>query len=394
MSDNSRSPGVVVESASWLRDRIDRLVESGETAEATACVNRLLALSTSTETKLFCFRTLGMLAFRDGDLGRARDAFRRATDIEDRDPGTSYALAHCSAASDQWWRTLLHALEAIRLSDDPEDRAEFMRIGALAVHRVGSVEAALSMMFGALEHAPDHPWILQTIGRIYECEERWFEALDVRNALVDVLADGFVEDRRRDRDEESRFHRIFKRFAVKFDISRRDVERRRRALRERLRAEIGPVDADVPSGRRSSSIARLNLPRALHLLIGQLSGHDRNYRLLERAHSIWARARREDDGADLEPSLRAAATQRLVERLGWRIPTSIDVVARVYDVSPDAVPAAVRLLVGRHDIQFVDVDRPEGTLSLAEWRRLDELQRGLLCSEPLGERVDGRMLSS
>ncbi|MFB6262088.1 MAG: tetratricopeptide repeat protein, partial [Bradymonadaceae bacterium] len=353
-------------------------------------------LSRRTETKLYCFRTLGMLAFRDGDVDRAREAFERVRELEGTDAGTSYALGHCAAAEGRWWRTLYRAFEAIDASDDPRDRAEFMRVGAVAMHRLGPSEAALAMLLGALERAPDHPWILQTIGEIYEREEMWLEALDVRRSLIDVLSDGLPgETTAATGLDDSPFHRLFQRFAVKFDITREDIERRRREIGERLRGEIGPVDR---SGRRatsngSSSIARLDLPRALHLLIVQLSAHDRNYQLLERAHSIWARARRGRHPGDLAPPLLAAATQWVVERLGWRVPTSPEVLSGVYEVDEDAIPAAARLIVGRHEIRFVSSSWPVGDLSPAEWQRLDDLQRTLLFGADVTDR-GGRMLCS
>lgn len=380
-----RASGEVIETTRWLRDRIERLLDSSRPLDALEYVTRLLDAAQDTETRLYCFRTLGMLTFRAGNLDRARRAFARAAELSPEDPGIAYGLAHCEAARGRWWRALMHSLEAFHHADVPEDRAEFLRVGGIAVRRIGIPDTALSMALGALDRDPDNPWVLQTIGHFYESEQMWMEAIGVRDRLIDALSDGLgpsaataPEDREAtDEVENPQFYRVFRAFAVKFQITEDAIRARRREIRERLRSEIAPADR-VDRRDEDTPPTPLRLPRGLDTLVERLARRDRNYQLLESAQSLWARARHDRFDVELTPNTLAAAIQWVVERLHWREPTAISELSRVYQVVPDTLRAAARLVVGRFDVRFVPLDDVTPDIGPSEWDRLDMVQKALL----------------
>lgn len=383
--DGQVRSGEVIDSLEWLSRRIEASIEAGETGAAVDYINRLLAAARKTETKLWGYRTLGMLAFRHGRMDRARHAFERAAELEPGDPGMAYALGHCAAAEGRWWRALLDWLEAIRAAKDRDDEAEFMRSAGVAVYQLGFADTALSMLLGAMDRAPDNPWVLETIGHVYEHERMWMEALGMREALIDVLADGLAPRMPSEgaggseRFENPQFYRLFQAFAIKFDIDRKAIEERRDRITERLRGEIGVVQRERPDvhGERAD-LTPMNLPRGLYELVGELVAHDRNFRLLESAQSLWARARHDRFDLHLTPLKLSAALQWVLERLHWRVPTPLSRLVAVYRVEPDALQAAARLVVGRFGVRFLEIEWSDTSLALGEWRRLEVTQRALL----------------
>lgn len=375
----------VIESVQWLRSRIDELTAGDDPLGAIPYVTRLLSAAVDTETRLYCYRTLGMLTFRAGNIEQSRRAFEDASDLSPEDPGIAYALSHCAAAQNLWWGALLHALEAFHFADDIEDEAEFMRVGAVAVRHLGKPDIALSMLLGALDRAPRNPWILETIGHIYESEQMWMEAIGVRDKLIDVLSDGIaVSERTPENVDNPQFYRVFQSFAVRFQITPEAIAARREEITERLRSEIGPADRDNEADD-DAHLAPLNLPRGLATLVDQLADHDRNYRLLETAQTLWAKARHDRFDVQLTPNTLAAAIHWAVERLHWRIPTPIHKLSQVYQVVPETIRAAARLVVGRFEVEFLSLDGVMADIGPKNWSRLETLQKALLYGVPIEE---------
>ncbi|MFW5966282.1 MAG: hypothetical protein ACOCV2_02135 [Persicimonas sp.] len=375
------SHGGVVEADRWLEERIESAIAAGESVRAMRALNKLRSVARDTDTKLYCYENLGVLAYREGEVERARQAFERAADLSVSDPGLSYALGHCAAAAGDGWRALLHYLGAFHHADDRIDRAEFLRAAAEVVLELGAVDLALSMFLGALDRAPDNPWILESISRCYEREGRWLDALDTQEALIDVLADGLptpgAADRLADKPE---IHRLVRRFMELWTIERADIERRVDAITDKLRAEIGVVrEEDAPDATDDMGLTPLELPAGLHLLVEQLAVRERNFLLLETAQSLWAKARHDRFDIHLKPYKLAAAIQAIAERLHWRIPTPFDDLGDLYEVDPDAIQAAARVLIGRYEELrfFSERDRYRG-LDASESRRLVNLQRAIL----------------
>lgn len=373
--DNPAGADRIVDAQRWLADAIDTLLEQGAWGRAMKLLDRLLKVAADTDTKLFCYENLGVLAYRSGEVREAREAFEQARDLSDADAGISYALGHCAAARPNWWRALLHYFAAIHDARDEIDRAEFMRAAAVAMQRLGFTDPALSMFMGALDRAPDNPWILESISHLYEHQERWLEALDVQEALIDVLADGLpsAEGPRPNVD------RLIRRFISLWTLDRHAVERRVGAITERLRAQIGLVRDDDP-GRDGADMGlmSLDLPAGLHTLVEQLAMHDRNFLLLETAQSLWARARHDRFDVHLTPFKLAAAIQAIAERLHWRVPTPADELSRLYGVEADAIVAAARMIAGRYAVFFFPEQDLYVGLTPVESRRLVHLQRALL----------------
>lgn len=375
----------VVDSEEWLRDRIEETIAGPHPLEALGDVTRLLSATSDTDTRLYCFRTLGMLTFRAGDIDRAEEAFQEAYELSPEDPGIAYALAHCAAARGRWLRALMRALEAFHLAEDREEEAEFLRVAALGVGELGDPELALSMLLGALDRAPRNSWVLETIGHFYEAEQMWLEALDVREALIDVLSDGItpVPERTPETLDNPQFHRVFQSFAIKYRIDPEAIAARRREITERLRAEIGPAERSAQQARdREATLAPLNLPRGLSTLVDQLAGHDRNYQLLESAQSLWAKARHDKEDLQLTPCTLAAAIQWTVERRHWRIPTPLHALSQIYQVVPDTIRAAARLVIGKFGVAFLALD-DVGKVGPRDWQRYETIEQAILYGVPL-----------
>ena len=377
----------VIDSEQWLRSRVEELVGGERPLQALEYLTRLLAATDEIETRLYCYRTLGMLTFREGNIDRAKRAFDRARELSSDDPGVLYALSHCEAARGRWWLALLHALEAYHFAEDAEDEAEFMRVGAIAVRRLGRPDRALSMLLGGLDRAPNNPWILETIGHIYESEHMWMEALGVRDQLIDILSDGLgpVAGRTPENLENPQFYRVFQSFAVKYSISAEAIEARRREITDRLREEIGPAGRRENRPGEGAELTPLNLPRGLATLVEQLGAHDRNYKLLETAQTLWAKARHDRFDIQLTPNTLAAAIQWTVERLHWRIPTPMADLSQRYQVVPETIRAAARLVVGRFEVKFVSLEGVMAEIGPRHWNRLETLQKALLYGVDIDE---------
>ncbi len=377
----------VIDSEQWLRDRIEETIAGADPLQALGYVTRLLEATDETDTKLYCYRVLGLLTFRAGNIGRAREAFQEARELSPESPGVAYALAHCAAARARWWRALLRSLEAFHLADDLVDEAEFIRVAALAMREIGNPNRALSMLLGALDRAPRNPWILETIGHFYESEKMWLEAIGARDELIDVLSDGITpgSERRPETLETPQFYRVFQAFAIKYEIEPEAIEQRRAEITRRLRDEIGPASEPPSEQSRDAPLAPLQLPRGLSTLVEQLAAHDRNYRLLKSAQSLWAKARHDRFDLELTPNTLAAAVQWTVERRHWRIPTPIHVLSQIYQVVPETIRAAARLVVGRFGVAFVSLEETAPKLPPGEWSKLEKLQQAILYGVPLEE---------
>ncbi|MFP4601094.1 MAG: hypothetical protein ACLFVJ_22795 [Persicimonas sp.] len=388
----SGSDDNVVDARRWLEQSIESLLDAGEFVRAISALNRLLAVADTTETKLYCYENLGVIAYREGELEDAYEAFEQAAGLSSTDPGLSYALGHCAGARASWWRALMHYLAAVHHARDRVDEAEFIRAAAVAMEHLGYSDTALSMFLGALDRSPDNPWILESISKFYEQEGRWFEALDVQEALIDVLADGLpthllpesVTERADHPSDEHhadnpQIDRLIRRFMALWTIDREAIEQRVVAITERLRSEIGPArDDHSEHAEADAGLSPLNLPAGLHLLVEQLAGRERNFLLLESAQSLWARARHDRFDIHLTPYKLAAAIQAIVERLHWRVPTAFEELGELYGVEADGIQAAARVLVGRYGVQFIPEQDRYRDLGSSDSRRLVNLQRAIL----------------
>jgi tetratricopeptide (TPR) repeat protein len=382
----------VVQANRWLAQTIESLIDQEKYVEAIRALDRLLAVADQTQTKLFCYENLGVLAYHAGDVDQARKAFEHAGELRRSDAGLWYALGHCDAAVGRWWRALLHFLSALHHAQDDQDEAEFMRAGAVAMHQLGFPDTALSMLLGALDRCPDNPWILDSISSFYENEGRWFEALDVQDTLIDVLATGLTLNPKRpskqstSSQERSQVDRLIRRFISLWTIDREAIEKRARAITDKLRAEIGVVrDDDTSAPKADAGLMALNLPAGLHLLVEQLALGERNFLLLETAQSLWAKARHDRFDVHLTPYTLAGAIQAVCERLHWRVASSFDELSNIYGVEADTLQAAARLIAGRYGVRFVPEQDHYLGLNAAESRRLVTIQRAILYGVDVSE---------
>lgn len=365
----------VIEASLWLRERIEAMVASGDVSGAIGYLVRLQSSADEPETRMYCQRYLGILYLIDKDLVRASEALNEAYIRSPEEPYISYALGHCEAKRNPW-RAALSFFEAIHAARDGRERAEFMRSAADMMQRVGNTEMAHEMMLGALEQDIGNPWILNALSHLYEEDGRWMDTLEILGDLERALksvTQAMVIHQTPSIDELLRT-RLLGELA-----GERELRERAAAINKKLRARI---DLVYDERERRSGVAEelmpTNFPNALHILVRELGHHERSQPLLASAQSLWARTRHERFDVMLTPNTLAASIHWLVERLHWRLVTPGEELCRVYDVDAERVQAAVRILVERFQIRFLEHKVRYSGLRAAEVERLDRIQRAIL----------------
>ncbi|MBA2661634.1 MAG: hypothetical protein H0U74_05025 [Bradymonadaceae bacterium] len=365
----------VIDSATWLRERVEALVSTGESEQAIGYLHRLQASTEDEATRLYCHSYLGILYLISEDVARARAALAEANRLSPREPYIAYALGHCQSSHNDWQATL-YFFEAIHLAASPHDRAEFMRSAALSVQRLGLTEMAHAMMLGALDRDLGNPWILDALARLYEQEGMWMETLDILDGLIAALASATSAMVVRTTPSVGQ---LLRNALLGDPAGEQALRKRTRAINARLRANIDLVYGE--HDRRlleHTGLAPTNLPNALHILVRELGLRERSYQLLESAQSLWARARHERFDVFLTPNTLAASIHWLVERLHWRIPTPATELTTRYGVEAETTRAAARILAERFKIRFLPQRPDNAGLDATEAERLDRIQRALL----------------
>ncbi len=365
----------VIEASLWLRERIEVMVASGDVSGAIGYLQRLQSSAEEPETRTYCQRYLGILYLIDKDFVRASEALVEAYARSPQEPYISYALGHCEVKRNPW-RAALSFFEAIHAARDGRERAEFMRSAAEVMQRVGNTEMAHEMMLGALEQDVGNPWILNALASLYEKEGKWMNSLDILGELERALksvAQAMVIHKTPTVDELLR-SRLLGELA-----GEQELRDRAAAINRKLRARIDVVYEEHEQGRKGETeLTPTNFPNALHILMRELGQHERSYPLLESAQSLWARTRHERFDVMLTGNTLAASIHWLVERLHWRLVTPAEALVRFYDVDVERVQAAVRILVERFQIRFLEHSVRYSGLKAGEVERLDNIQRAML----------------
>lgn len=370
------SPSNVVDSAAWLRERVEDLIATGRYREGIAYLERLLAGDDSRETQIYGKSYLGFLYLVDQRIEDARAMLRGAWAIAGHDAHLAYGLGHCAVVKEQGWRAILHFLEAIHYAQDRHDEAEFMRSAGLALQKVGLTECANAMLLGALDRDLGNPWIHDALARLYEQEGMWMETLDILGALMVIVRDASrsMVVKRTPAPGQLLIHTLLGTLA-----GEEAVRERARAINKQLRQEIDLVYGEHERAYLTNTeLTPLNFPPALHVLVAELSRRERSYALLQSAQSLWARARHERFDVMLSPFTLAAAIHWIVERLHWREPTETARLAGRYCVEADTLRAASRIVAARFQISFFPTETEPYGLSPVELRRLADLQQALI----------------
>jgi tetratricopeptide (TPR) repeat protein len=343
----------VVDATRWLFEHVERLLEREEST-AIPYLERLLVATAQPEMRIYCLKNLGVLHLAAGELGEARKYLRAAIDLSPSDPELHHALGKIAIANGQFWLALIEFMEALHHGRE-EEVVAFMRAVANTMRQLQFGEIAVAVLLGAAERSPDDPWVLDSLARVYEAEERWLDAIAARESLVDVL-------------DQQRALGPTTPVAV-----RADLERLSARMREGMRLT---VDDERPTG--DFDVQRTNSPAGLHTLVEALGLRDHNFALLATGEALWARAVAAKLDIHLEVTTLAAAVHWVVERLHWRVPTTLEELAALYRADAERLPAAVRLVVACLDVRLVPTEGPRPELAPDDRDRLEKLQRAIL----------------
>lgn len=371
----------IIDSIQWLHDRSERSLREGDSS-AAAYLERILIATDDPHYLLYAHSNLGILAFRRRDLDEARYHFDEAGDIAPKDPSVAYAKGHCEAAVGDWWQALIYFVEAAFYGRRHAEEVEFLRSTAVALKNVGYTDQAHIVMLGALERQPTNPHLLESLGRYYEDQEQWLDAIRVRDDLIEIL-----------KGNDPR-HRI-QQFSPAMDgtpIDEEVIRERVRSINNRLRKEFEVVDEQLEIEEPDASMSTTSHAPGLHTLVVSLSQRAYPRQLLETAQSLWARARHDRFDVHLNPYTLAAAIQCISERVHWREPTSSAELKRLYDVDQDRVRAAVRLIVSRFEVKIIDVQPAYTSLASNRVAHLQKMLQARLFDVDLDELEPVKML--
>lgn len=343
----------VIDAQSWLFRHVERLLEEDSDA-AIPYLERLLVSSEDRALRIFCLKHLGFLHLAAGEVAEARKYLRAAVELSPKDADLHHALGEIASKSGDFWLALLEFMEAVYHGREGEVVA-FMRSVAATMRQLEFGETALAILLGAHERSPDDPWVLESLASMYELQKRWLDAIEARESLVEVLET----------------HRSLG--AGKVDEARGQLERLSQRLRDGLRLVEG---AEVPRG--ATGVQRVNSPSGLHTLVQALGLRSHNLALITTAEALWARALYAKLDVHLATPTLAAAIHWVVERLHWRVPTTLDELTTLYGADPERLPAAVRLVAACLDVKLVPIEGAEPALSAADLQRLERLQRAIL----------------
>ncbi len=366
----------VVDAERWLLRNAERLIEE-DSPEAIGYLERLLVSSGDRELRVYCLKNLGILHLAAGELDEAEKYLRSAAELSPRDPEIRHALGQVAGSAGHFWLALLEFLEALYHGRDRADVTAFMRSVAATMRQLQFGEAGLAVLIGARERNPQDPAILDTLAKFYESRERWLEAIEARDQLIEVLESrhqlpGPPTPKQLDEREA--------RIAVERLTARMKNEMR-------LASDLGEVEVQVPS-----ELSRIDLPSGLHTLVEALGLKTHNLPLLKTAQALWAQAADRQLDVHLSTSTLAAVIHWIVERLHWRVPTTIHDLARLYDADEERIPAAVRLLVACLEIEIFPTHGAKARLGGPDLDRLRRLQRALLYDVDLDEVEPRHML--
>lgn len=348
----------VVDARDWLVEHVERMLEDDEEA-AIPYLERLLVSSDERNLRIFCLKSLGMLYLGRGELDEARKYLKNAAALAPTDPELHHAMGEVEASSGRWWLALVEFLEAVFHGREHEQLAAFMRSVATTMRQLEFGEIALSVMLGAYERAPDDPFVLDALARIYESEDQWLRAIEARDNLVQLLeSDRALEGEQR---------------AVLGEAARERMRAVSQEMRRQVRVVSDEEDIETPS-----ELLRSNLPSGLHTLVEALGLREHNLPLLATAEALWARALHDRFDVHLSIPTLAAAIHWIVERMHWRVPTTLAELSRLYGADEDRLGAAVRLLVACLELELVPSDEAGLVLTPEQVSRLQRLQKAFL----------------
>ncbi len=365
----------VVDSIDWLLAKADALMARRDPAAETYWTRLLDEPALDEVTRTHVYTQLAVSLFRRGAIDEAEATFTAALELGAAPAFISYARGHCALAK----RSNLAVLQFLRAfvdSHDPSDEPEYLRSLSVALRDLGLHEAALVVLLGALERAPNQPSIIEALGVQYERMERWVEAIAARDDLIELLKSNLPVHF----GNESALDTT----SIAPSKAKDDV----RAISDRLRRAFMIVLPDDEYQEDDQALSLTTHPAGLHTLVSHLAARKNPEPLLQVAARLWALARHDGLEEHLSPYVIAATIQWLTERATWRVRTSDEALKAAYGVEADQIRASARLLLSRFDTPILPTQRLVGMLPTQEGREVERLIQAVLLSIPVKD-LDG-----
>lgn len=374
----------IIDSAEWLRQRAEEAIAGQNSDEAITWLQKLLGVGTDSETLFFAHSNLGSLLFRERDIDKAREHFRSAESLAPTDASMAYALGHCEATNRFWWGAFYYFTKAVfHARSRPSEVVEFMRSAAVSARYLGLTDLAESMLLGARERSPLQPQVLESLGRLYETQERWLEAIRMRDELIEVLKG----------NDPRRQVRLLSPAIESAPPNEELATQKANDLSAKLRSGFQVVDEETVVTAADAHLSRTTHPAGMHTLIHNLESRARAVEMLETAQVLWAKAHHDRFDVHLTPHTLAAAIQWIVERYHWSVPTPPSDLETLFRVDAQQVQAAVRLLVGKFNMQIIPSEFVSRGLGGNDGHKLSTILRAYLLDVELDTLEAPRMLS-
>lgn len=383
MEDPEQSKNII-DSIDWLYQRAEKALRDNDES-AGVYLERLTTACDDPAILLFAHSNLGILEFSRGDTDMARYHFDEAGDLAPDDPNVLYAKGHCEARQGRWWQALIYFVEAAHFGQRTVEEVEFIRSIGVALGKVGHAEEAHVALLGALERQPTNPYILESLGRHYEEQEQWVEAIRVRDHLIEIL-------KGRDPGHRSPKAPGLNASLDSEALDEESIRERVLTINSRMRERVEVVDKETHRDAIDAFLSTTQHPAGLHTTVDALSRRGRPLALLETAQSLWARARHERFDVHLNPYTLAATIHWITERLHWREVTGSAELRQLYDVEPERIRAAVRLLVSQFNIRLFDTEDARSVLARNRVERLERLLQARVLDVGIHELEPVKML--
>lgn len=357
----------IVDQSTWLFTQIERLIANDDTSpSAEIYLEKLLKITNSPFQKAYCLRYLGRFAAARKDLVNAEKYLKSALSLETDDPDILFLIGETASETGTWWFALIHYLHALQQATEDSTQLEIMRGIARAFQKLNFGEVALSVLLGALERDPEDPFILSALAHFYETREEWTKAQDVGITLVELM---------------ERYP------AISFDKGD-EMKERLTNISSQLQSQLRLVDeADVNIGG-DNTLVSTDLGPGLKTLVNMLSIKTRNAPLLESAKALWAKSKDISYDDYFPTETLAAAIHWIVEKLHWRMPTSVADLESIYGVDREQILAAVRILVAQFQVSFFPDAAAREALGPRELEELRKIQKSFFFGPKHGKDLE------
>ncbi len=357
----------IVDQSTWLFNQIERLIANDESSSsAEVYLEKLLKITNSPFQKAYCLRHLGRFAAARKDLANAEKYLKSALSLETDDPEILFLIGETASETGTWWFALLHYFHALQQATEDSNQLEIMRGIARAFQKLNFGEVALSVLLGALERNPEDPFILSALEHFYETREEWTKAQDIGITLVELM---------------DRYP------SISFDKGE-EVKKRLTHISSQLQSQLRLVDENDVNIGGDLTMVSSDFGPGLNTLVNMLSIKTRNAPLLESAKALWAKSADIKYDSYFSTATLAAAIHWIVEKLHWRMPTSIGDLEVIYGVDREQMLAAVRILVAQFQVSFFPDAAAREALGPRELEELRKIQKSFFFGSEKHEELE------